>query len=265
MRGVGEWTAQYIALRAAREPDAFPASDAALLRGATGSDGSRPSPGQLLARAERWRPWRAYAAQHLLGRCGVVAPSGLCGKRRAMSETLRLFIDHIDTPLGRLAVVADEGHRLRAVGWTDGHARMERQLSGRADPGPGVALVERANPGGLSAALRAYFDGDLAAIDRLPVVFDGTEFQRRVWAALREIPCGETCSYGDLALRIGNPKAVRAVGLANGANPIGIVVPCHRVIGADGSLTGYGGGVERKNWLLEHERRARVHSHRRLG
>lgn len=176
-----------------------------------------------------------------------------------MNGTLRLLVDRIDTPLGRLAVVADESHRLRAVGWTDGHARMERQLSGPGD------VVECANPGGLSSALLAYFDGELDAIEGLPVVFDGTEFQRRVWGALREIPCGETCSYGELARRIGNPKAVRAVGLANGANPIGVVVPCHRVIGADGSLTGYGGGVERKSWLIEHERRARVHSHRRLG
>ena len=83
---------------------------------------------------------------------------------------------------------------------------------------------------------------------------DGSPFQQAVWSALREIPSGETCSYGDLARRIRNPKAVRAVGLANGANPIAIVVPCPRVIGADGSLTGYGGGLERKRWLLAHER-----------
>ena len=81
----------------------------------------------------------------------------------------------------------------------------------------------------------------------------GTPFQRAVWAALRRIPAGETLSYGQLAAQIGKPKAVRAVGLANGSNPVGVVVPCHRVIGADGSLTGYGGGLPRKLWLLEHE------------
>ncbi len=86
----------------------------------------------------------------------------------------------------------------------------------------------------------------------------GTEFQRRVWAQLCEIPYGETISYGELAARIGNANASRAVGLANGRNPISIIVPCHRVIGADGSLTGYGGGLERKTWLLEHESTARA-------
>jgi methylated-DNA-[protein]-cysteine S-methyltransferase len=171
-----------------------------------------------------------------------------------------MFIDHIDTPVGRLALVVDDTGHLRAVGFTEGHARMDRQVSAR-----GAALAARTNPGGLTAPLRAYFKGDLAAIDGLPVTLDGTDFQRRVWTALLDIPCGETCSYGDLAARIGNPKAVRAVGLANGANPVGIVVPCHRVIGADGSLTGYGAGVERKRWLLEHERAARVDSQLRFA
>ena len=86
----------------------------------------------------------------------------------------------------------------------------------------------------------------------------GTDFQREVWRALRGIPCGTTLSYGELARRIGRPNAVRAVGLANGANPIGVVVPCHRVIGSNGSLTGYGGGIERKRWLLDHERQMRL-------
>jgi len=92
------------------------------------------------------------------------------------------------------------------------------------------------------------------SIDHLRVATVGTPFQQRVWAALRTIPCGETMSYGDLARRIGQPSAVRAVGLANGANPIPIVVPCHRVIGASGQLVGYGGGLHRKQWLLAHER-----------
>jgi methylated-DNA-[protein]-cysteine S-methyltransferase len=102
--------------------------------------------------------------------------------------------------------------------------------------------------------MKNYFAGELGAIDDLPVKTAGTPFQRAVWSALREIPLGATESYGKLAERIGRPTAVRAVGLANGSNPIGIVVPCHRVIGANGSLTGYGGGMERKRWLLEHEK-----------
>jgi methylated-DNA-[protein]-cysteine S-methyltransferase len=133
---------------------------------------------------------------------------------------------------------------------------MDRHLGVRPnarDSAP--TLTPRSNPGGLTAALRAYFAGDLGAIDGLPVATGGTDFQRAVWAALREIPCGETRSYGELAQRIGHPTAVRAVGLANGANPVAVVVPCHRVIGADGSLTGYGAGIERKRWLLAHERR----------
>lgn len=100
--------------------------------------------------------------------------------------------------------------------------------------------------------LAEYFDGSRREFD-LPLALEGTPFQREVWEALREIPYGETVSYGELALRLGKPDAVRAVGLANGRNPISIVVPCHRVIGADGSLTGYGGGLERKRELLDLE------------
>jgi methylated-DNA-[protein]-cysteine S-methyltransferase len=170
-----------------------------------------------------------------------------------MNESLRLLLDHIETPVGVLALVADEEGRLRAVGWTDRHARMERELGSASGPA-GVVMTRASNPGGFSAAMRAYFAGDLNAIRDLPVSLEGTPFQRAVWGALREIPAGETCSYGELARRIGRSTAVRAVGLANGANPIAIVVPCHRVIGADGTLTGYGGGMERKRWLLAHER-----------
>jgi methylated-DNA-[protein]-cysteine S-methyltransferase len=165
---------------------------------------------------------------------------------------MRFLIDHIDTPIGQLALVADEAGRLRATGFTEGHGRMEKQLQAWAGS-QGCSLEPADNPGGLSDALRAYFAGDLTAIDKLPVETGGTEFQKNVWSALREIPCGTTWSYGQLARRIGRPSAVRAVGLANGSNPVGVVVPCHRVIGSDGSLTGYGGGLERKRWLLAHE------------
>lgn len=164
------------------------------------------------------------------------------------------FIDHLDTPIGRLFLVADEQGRLHACGFHDGHARMERWLATRSAGAAAGGLIQRADPSGLTSALRRYFDGELSALDGVPVAITGTAFQARVWHALREIPCGHTWSYADLARHIGSPKAVRAVGLANGANPIGIVVPCHRVIGSNGTLTGYGGGVERKRWLLEHER-----------
>ncbi len=111
--------------------------------------------------------------------------------------------------------------------------------------------------------MEAYFAGQRDALSQIAWRTAGTPFQQKVWRALAEIPVGTTISYGELARRVGSPAAVRAVGLANGANPVGVVVPCHRVIGADGSLTGYGGGLDRKRWLLEHEGAAvRVHAAR---
>ena len=176
-----------------------------------------------------------------------------------MAETLRLVVEHVDTPTGELAVVADAQGNLRSLEWTDHGDRMRRLL--RLHYGANGFVLEAARvPAGITQALHAYFAGDLAAINNLPVQTGGTPFQRSVWRALREIPCGTTVSYGELARRIGRPEAVRAVGLANGANPIGIVVPCHRVIGSDGTLTGYGGGIERKRWLLAHEGAACVGS-----
>ncbi|HEX7389242.1 MAG TPA: methylated-DNA--[protein]-cysteine S-methyltransferase, partial [Acidiphilium sp.] len=118
---------------------------------------------------------------------------------------------------------------------------------------------------GVRDRLNAYFAGDLAAVDTITVRAAGTGFQHRVWTALRTIPPGTTTSYGELAARLGVPKASRAVGLANGANPISIVVPCHRVIGADGRLTGYGGGIERKAWLLDHEAHSKAEITGRQG
>ena len=116
-----------------------------------------------------------------------------------------------------------------------------------------VSLAEGKDPCGAASALRAYFGGDLRAIDAVPVDPGGTEFQQAVWSALRRIPVGRTTCYSELAARIGRPAAVRAVGAANGANPVAVVIPCHRVIGKDGGLIGYGGGLERKAWLLRHE------------
>ncbi|HKW54839.1 MAG TPA: methylated-DNA--[protein]-cysteine S-methyltransferase [Stellaceae bacterium] len=169
-----------------------------------------------------------------------------------MAETLHLLIDTLATPIGELAVVADREGNLRTLEWTDHDKRMHRALR-RHYGKDGFALTPARDPSGFTSALRAYFAGDLAVIDRLPTATGGTPFQRLVWRALRDIPCGATLSYSELARRIGRAAAVRAVGLANGANPVSIVVPCHRVIGAGGALTGYGGGIERKRWLLAHE------------
>jgi len=169
-----------------------------------------------------------------------------------MVDRLQLLIDRIKTPIGELGIVADEDGALRAVEWTEHDDRMDRSF--RLQYGPdGYALKNARSPGGHSAALRAYFDGELTAIDKLKVATGGTPFQKSVWKALRAIPCGETITYAALAERVGRPKAVRAAGHANGDNPISVVVPCHRVIGTNGSLTGYGGGIERKRWLLAHE------------
>ena len=169
-----------------------------------------------------------------------------------MAEVLRLLMDRIDTPIGELLIVADQDGNLRAIDWRDHEARMRRLLDLHY-PKIRFTLDPARNPSDLAHAVGSYFAGELAAIDGLPVQTAGTPFQRAVWRELRKIPCGTTVSYASLAERIERPNAVRAVGLANGANPIGVVVPCHRVIGSGGSLTGYGGGIERKRWLLEHE------------
>ncbi len=115
-------------------------------------------------------------------------------------------------------------------------------------------LEEGAAPASVTRALDAYFDGDCGVLDKIRIATGGTPFQRAVWRALRTIKSGTTKSYGEIAASIGRPQASRAAGAANGANPIAIVVPCHRVIGANGALTGYGGGLPRKRWLLDHER-----------
>jgi methylated-DNA-[protein]-cysteine S-methyltransferase len=173
-----------------------------------------------------------------------------------MPEILRLMKDRFETPIGEMVIVVDCEGNLRAADWAD-HTERMHGLLGRHYGKDGFTLESAQNPGGLTDTLKRYFTGELASIDRLPTRTAGTPFQREVWRSLREIPCGTTTSYGDLAKRIGRPTAVRAVGLANGANPIGVVVPCHRVIGSSGSLTGYGGGIERKRWLLDHESKGR--------
>jgi methylated-DNA-[protein]-cysteine S-methyltransferase len=197
-------------------------------------------------------------------------PRSICGQQAAhsfqtrgtlMREVMQFFIDQLGTAIGELVIVSDRDGNLRALDWADHEERMDRLL--RLHYGQrGYCLQPASNPHGLTGALGRYFAGELGAIDNLPVKTAGTAFQREVWRALRTIACGSTVSYGQLAEQIGRPKAVRAVGLANGSNPVGIVVPCHRVVGSDGSLTGYGGGIARKEWLLQHERRqALVNGH----
>jgi len=165
---------------------------------------------------------------------------------------MRLSLDRIPSPLGEILLVF-EGELLRALDFHDYEPRMQRLL--RLHYGP-VDLVSEATPATLRQPVDRYFEGDFAALDGIRTATGGTAFQREVWSALREIPAGETLGYGRLAAMIGRPQAFRAVGAANGANPIAIVVPCHRVIGADAALTGYGGGLSRKAWLLAHEKAA---------
>jgi methylated-DNA-[protein]-cysteine S-methyltransferase len=164
-------------------------------------------------------------------------------------EKRRLAFARIDSPLGEIAI-ACAGEVLVALDFADADGRFERSLRRRFGA---VELVPARDPLGVATRLARYFAGRLDAIEDVAADPGGTLFQQRVWAALRRIGCGTTLSYGALAAALGQPTATRAVGLANGANPISIFVPCHRVIGSDGSLTGYGGGVTRKRWLLEHE------------
>ena len=170
-------------------------------------------------------------------------------------ETLNLILDRLASPVGEVLLVVDAGGAVRALDFHDYEDRLRRLL--RLHYGA-VVLTEGRAPEAVRRAVEAYFAGDLAAFDAIRVETGGTAFQRAVWRALRDIPAGETRTYGQLAQAVGSPKAVRAVGLANGANPVGVIVPCHRVIGANGTLTGYAGGLERKRWLLAHEAAGRL-------
>ena len=169
-----------------------------------------------------------------------------------MADTLQFFIDRLATPIGELIIIADGDGALRTIDWTDHEKRMKRLLDRYYGKGR-YTLTPKRDPGGLTSAVRRYFKGEIGVLKDLPVATSGTAFQTSIWKALRRIKDGTTISYAELAHRIGKPKAVRAAGLANGQNPISIVVPCHRVIGSNGSLTGYGGGLHRKQWLLAHE------------
>jgi len=162
---------------------------------------------------------------------------------------MAVSLARMETPVGALLLFATDGS-LCGLAFEDRCGGLKKQLNRRFG---GQVIEEEADPARAVSRLTAFFAGDLEAIDGIPVDPGGTPFQQEVWRALRRVPAGRTVSYSDLAGLSGHPDAVRAVGLANARNPVAIVIPCHRVIGADGSLTGYGGGLERKAWLLRHE------------
>ena len=161
---------------------------------------------------------------------------------------MRLETGTFDSPIGTIRYATRDDH-LVVLCFSESWERTRADLERHAGP---VQWSEGAG-GPVADQLRCYFGGEVTALDDIPVDLHGTEFQREVWSALRDIAAGTTISYGELARRIGRPRAVRAVGAANGANPVSLVLPCHRVVGSDRTLTGYGGGLHRKQWLLVHE------------
>lgn len=162
---------------------------------------------------------------------------------------MRLTVSEIETPVGAVRVVTGK-NGVCALDFSDRWDETCRKLERRFGS---VEFERAARIQGVTDRIRAYLKGDAKALEPIAVDPGGTPFQQRVWSALRRIPAGRTDSYGSLARRIGRPTGARAVAAANASNPISIVIPCHRVIGADGSLRGYAGGVDRKRWLIEHE------------
>ena len=165
-----------------------------------------------------------------------------------------LHYDEFDSPIGRI-LFASDGEALCTLDYSGYESRMSTLLARRYES---VEFQRASDPLGLKRLLESYFSGDFHTFDSLPVRTGGTEFQELVWKTLRTISPGETWSYGKLAMSLNRPQAARAVGHANSLNPVAIIVPCHRVIGSNGTLTGYGGGLERKKWLLDHERGQRT-------
>lgn len=173
----------------------------------------------------------------------------LAPQKGEYETVIDLFIDTIASPVGTILLVTD-GEKLCALDYTDCEPRMLKLLQARYGP---VRLKKGADACGFNSALRAYLAGDLTAIDHIPVHIGGTSFQQQVCSALRMIPPGSVLTYGEMAMQLGRSTASRAVGMANALNPVAIVIPCHRLVGAHGALTGYAGGLERKRWLLAHE------------
>lgn len=166
---------------------------------------------------------------------------------------MKMFLSQLDSPLGVMMLVTDAQQVVRALDFADHRARLRRGL--REHYGE-VELTEIPAPAEIADALARYFDGELEALNVLRTATAGSELQRQVWAALRRIPAGTTTTYGKLAKELGfdDPRAAIDMGAANGANPIAIIVPCHRVIASNGDLKGYAWGLHRKRWLLEHEK-----------
>lgn len=176
--------------------------------------------------------------------------SCICGPQIWNLVVTQLLLDQLSSPIGDILVLWDNDEHLRAIDFEDFDERMRtllRRQVGACEISAGIA------PPQIRGAIEAYFARDEGPFRNLPIRLGGSKFQQRVWTVLQNIPSGTTISYGELARQIGQPTASRAVGLANGANPIAIRIPCHRVIGANGRLTGYGGGLWRKEWLLAHE------------
>lgn len=171
-----------------------------------------------------------------------------------MTRPNRLLLDRAPSPIGDILIVTDETGLLRAVDFHDFEPRLRRLL--RLHYGD-LPLENGDAPLKTKAAFARYFAGEVEALSDLAWDTGGTAFQRAVWRALAAIPPGETVTYSELARRAERPAAIRAVGTANGANPLSLVAPCHRVIGMSGALTGYAGGIERKRWLLAHEGQAK--------
>jgi methylated-DNA-[protein]-cysteine S-methyltransferase len=170
------------------------------------------------------------------------------------SFPLLLTLGPIETPLGTLIAASDAGGTLYAADFADYEERFRRLLErrfGRA----ALTVSAGAAPDAVHRSLSAYFAGDLEQMRTIPLRTGGTPFQQSVWKSLRDIPPGTPMTYSGLAVQLGKPNAARAVGHANGSNPFNIIVPCHRLVGAGGQLTGYAGGIERKRWLLDHEAR----------
>ncbi len=253
--GIGPWTAHYIALRALGWADAFPPGDVAVLNALGLPRGARAER-EAEARSQAWRPCRAYAVLRLWD--SLPPPARPPGPRRQIGHTcppgdstmtLKSLAAActaqitVATPLGPVLLARTESGLAGA--WFDGQA---------AHPG-GLAAPQRDGDPLLHDAasqLDEYFAGTRSCFD-LALDLRGTEFQRKVWNTLLRIPSGQTVSYGDIARAVGSPRAVRAVGAAVGRNPVGVIVPCHRVLGSDGSLTGYAGGLQRKSALLRLE------------
>lgn len=167
---------------------------------------------------------------------------------------------YIDSPIGKLLAVTNDAQAVCALRFTEAVQQDAPPLPSllsclpHLSPGHPYPLVTSPAPACLGEALTAYFNGQYAALDKVPVQLHGTPFQQRVWSLLRTLPAGTTTTYSELAKRLGNANLARAVGAANAANPIALLIACHRVIGIDGKLTGYAWGINRKTWLLQHEK-----------